>query len=44
VITAAGTSSPSPGVVTGTPSLGQPTSLQTAKGNRELQYSLHFSF
>jgi hypothetical protein len=44
IITAAGTSSPSPGVVTGSPALGQPTSLQTAKGNRELQYSLHFSF
>jgi hypothetical protein len=39
--------SPTNNVVTSQSSgvnLGQPTSLQTAKGNRELQYSLHFSF
>ena len=40
VITSAGTAA---GLNNGA-TLGQPTSLQTAKGNRELQYSLNFSF
>jgi len=44
VITAFGTSSPAPGQVSGTPTLGQPSTLQVGKGNRELQYSLNFSF
>ncbi len=40
VITSAGTAA---GLNNGA-NLGQPSNLQTAKGNRELQYSLHFSF
>ena len=40
IITSAGTAA---GLNNGA-SLGQPSNLQTAKGNRELQYSLHFSF
>ena len=41
VITSYGSASSS---LTNTGTLGQPTTLQTARGNRELQYSLTFSF